>query len=69
MKLNLSKIFDNSAEVNEMDIRADGLKSSALEFQSGANRLEKMVRARRLRMYLILGGMIAAFVLFIYLFS
>ena len=32
MRGNISKMFDNSAAVNEMDVRADGLKNSALDF-------------------------------------
>ena len=69
MRNNLSKIMGNSSAVNEMDIRADGLKNSAMDFQFGANRLEKMARARRLRNYLMLAGFVLAFMLFIYLFS
>lgn len=68
MRNNLSRMFDNRQVLDEMDIRADGIKMSALEFNQGASRLEKMARARRMRMYLLLAAMIAGFVLFVYCF-
>lgn len=67
MKNNIQKIFDNSADVNEMDLRSDELKFSSQEFQFGTNRLEKIARARRLKMYLWMGALLLAFIFFVYL--
>ncbi len=69
MRSNLTKIFSNQTDLSEMEFKSSSLKASSETFSNQASRLERQTRMRRNRMYLILASMVAAFILFIFLFN
>ena len=69
MRTNLNKIFTNQSDLADMEFKSSSLQQSAQGFSNEARRLERQARMRRNRLYLLMGAMAIAFILFIYLFS
>ena len=67
MRGNLNRMFENQNELDDMEVKADKIHTTAESFQVSATRLEKIARHRRMRAYLIIFAMLLSFCLLMYL--
>ena len=66
MRDNITKLFDNQEDLEQMGSKSNDLRTTAEQFQLSSARIEKLARQRRVRAYMMIFIMVSVFLLMMY---
>ena len=69
MRNNITKIFENQEDLNEMDTKSGDIRDSANQFRLSSQRLEQQSKAKKLKMIMMAVAAIIVLFLVIYFLS